>query len=77
MADSFCVEDYEPFQHLCRNFFRVRRWYPFALHILAEIPVLDILHRKKHMIRVFIPSEKLDKQVSVLHGSISLAHRLS
>lgn len=46
-------------------------WDFFALHILAKVPVLDILHRQKYILRIFIPSKELDKQVTVLCSYIS------
>lgn len=33
--------------------------------------MLDILHRQKYILRIFIPSKELDKQVTVLCASIS------
>lgn len=67
MADSLLVEHLEPFQDLLGDLAGVRsRLVGVLLHVLAEISVLDVLHREEYVVLVFVPAEELYEQVAVL-----------
>lgn len=71
MADSLLVEHLEPFQDLLGDLAGVRsRLVGVLLHVLAEISVLDVLHREEYVVLVLVPAEELYEQVAVLQDNV-------
>lgn len=67
MAYSFGVQHHESFQDLSGDLPAVRHRELAALDILAQIPVLNVLHGEKYVGLVLIPAKKFNKQVSMLY----------
>lgn len=65
------MQDMQSLQDLLSNLFGVALSHAFVrFNVFAEVAVLDVLHREKHCAFVFIPAEKFDKQVLVLHDEL-------
>lgn len=56
----------EPLQDLFGDFHRVRLRLTAGLHVVAEVAVLDVLHRDEYFVLVFVPPAEPHKQVVVL-----------
>lgn len=75
MADLPLVQYYQPFEKLRRDLPGIRLCMrSMLMNILAEIAVLNILHRDMHGIRVFEPAEEYCKQRRMLIASATGNH---
>lgn len=66
VANTLLVKDLESLEDLSRDLFRAGSRLLEILDVVAQVAILDILHREEDVVPVFVPSEKLDKQVFML-----------